>query len=155
MGNFLTHTPSGQKCRERENRKETNCYLLTQQKHQWMRHCIKCVGNINYSLAGTKRSTEGYALEAASIREAISATVAANLPQAGRVGNKLPKAAQTAGRKTVEDWAAAFNYNRGTSELSDAAGRGETSKFAPDQILEMTFLDLFCGRRAGRGDRYS
>ena len=37
-------------------------------------------------------------------------------------------------------WAAAFNYKRGTSELKDAAGRGETLKFTPDQILEMTFL---------------
>jgi 2-keto-4-pentenoate hydratase/2-oxohepta-3-ene-1,7-dioic acid hydratase in catechol pathway len=37
-------------------------------------------------------------------------------------------------------WAAAFNYKRGTSDLKDAAGRGETLKFTPDQILEMTFL---------------
>ena len=37
-------------------------------------------------------------------------------------------------------WAAAFNYKRGTSDLKAAAGRGETLKFTPDQILEMTFL---------------
>jgi 2-keto-4-pentenoate hydratase/2-oxohepta-3-ene-1,7-dioic acid hydratase in catechol pathway len=37
-------------------------------------------------------------------------------------------------------WAAAFNYKRGTSDLKDAAGRGETLKFTPEQILEMTFL---------------
>ena len=37
-------------------------------------------------------------------------------------------------------WAVAFNYKRGTSDLKDAAGRGETLKFTPDQILEMTFL---------------
>jgi 2-keto-4-pentenoate hydratase/2-oxohepta-3-ene-1,7-dioic acid hydratase in catechol pathway len=37
-------------------------------------------------------------------------------------------------------WAAAFNYKRGSSDLKDAAGRGETLKFTSDQILEMTFL---------------
>jgi 2-keto-4-pentenoate hydratase/2-oxohepta-3-ene-1,7-dioic acid hydratase in catechol pathway len=37
-------------------------------------------------------------------------------------------------------WAAAFNYKRGTSDLNDAAGRGEASRFTPEQILEMTFL---------------
>lgn len=37
-------------------------------------------------------------------------------------------------------WAAAFNYKRGTSDLDVAAGRGETSKFTSEQILEMTFL---------------
>ena len=37
-------------------------------------------------------------------------------------------------------WAAAFNYKRGTAELKDGAGRGETLKFTPEQILEMTFL---------------
>lgn len=37
-------------------------------------------------------------------------------------------------------WAAAFNYKRGTSEIKDAAGRGETLKFTPEQALEMTFL---------------
>ena len=37
-------------------------------------------------------------------------------------------------------WAAAFNYKRGTSDLKDAVGRGETLNFTPDQILEMTFL---------------
>lgn len=37
-------------------------------------------------------------------------------------------------------WAAAFNYKRGTSDLKDATGRGETLKFTRDQILEMTFL---------------
>jgi 2-keto-4-pentenoate hydratase/2-oxohepta-3-ene-1,7-dioic acid hydratase in catechol pathway len=37
-------------------------------------------------------------------------------------------------------WAAAFNYKRGTSDLKDAAGRGETLKFTAEQILEMTFL---------------
>ena len=37
-------------------------------------------------------------------------------------------------------WAAAFNYKRGTSDIKDAAGRGETLKFTPEQALEMTFL---------------
>jgi 2-keto-4-pentenoate hydratase/2-oxohepta-3-ene-1,7-dioic acid hydratase in catechol pathway len=37
-------------------------------------------------------------------------------------------------------WAAAFNYRRGTSDIKDAAGRGETLKFTPEQALEMTFL---------------
>lgn len=37
-------------------------------------------------------------------------------------------------------WAAAFNYKRGTSDLKDAAGRGEKLKFTPEQALEMTFL---------------
>jgi 2-keto-4-pentenoate hydratase/2-oxohepta-3-ene-1,7-dioic acid hydratase in catechol pathway len=37
-------------------------------------------------------------------------------------------------------WAAAFNYKRGTSDLRDAAGRGESSRFTPEEILEMTFL---------------
>lgn len=37
-------------------------------------------------------------------------------------------------------WAAAFNYKRGTSEIKDAAGRGETLKFTSEQALEMTFL---------------
>ena len=37
-------------------------------------------------------------------------------------------------------WAAAFNYKRGTSDLKDGAGRGETLKFTPEQALEMTFL---------------
>lgn len=37
-------------------------------------------------------------------------------------------------------WAAAFNYKRGTSEIKDGAGRGETLKFTPEQALEMTFL---------------
>jgi len=37
-------------------------------------------------------------------------------------------------------WAVAFNYKRGTSEIKDAAGRGETLKFTPEQALEMTFL---------------
>jgi 2-keto-4-pentenoate hydratase/2-oxohepta-3-ene-1,7-dioic acid hydratase in catechol pathway len=37
-------------------------------------------------------------------------------------------------------WAAAFNYKRGTSDINDAAGRGETLKFTPEQALEMTFL---------------
>jgi hypothetical protein len=36
-------------------------------------------------------------------------------------------------------WAAAFNYKRGTSDIKDAAGRGETLKFTPEQALEMTF----------------
>jgi 2-keto-4-pentenoate hydratase/2-oxohepta-3-ene-1,7-dioic acid hydratase in catechol pathway len=37
-------------------------------------------------------------------------------------------------------WAAAFNYKRGTSDIKDGAGRGETLKFTPEQALEMTFL---------------
>jgi 2-keto-4-pentenoate hydratase/2-oxohepta-3-ene-1,7-dioic acid hydratase in catechol pathway len=37
-------------------------------------------------------------------------------------------------------WAAAFNYKRGTSDIKEAAGRGETLKFTPEQALEMTFL---------------
>src|SRR4029434_24185 len=37
-------------------------------------------------------------------------------------------------------WAAAFNYKRGTSEIKDGAGRGETLKFTAEQALEMTFL---------------
>jgi 2-keto-4-pentenoate hydratase/2-oxohepta-3-ene-1,7-dioic acid hydratase in catechol pathway len=37
-------------------------------------------------------------------------------------------------------WAAAFNYKRGTADLKDGAGRGETLKFTAEQILEMTFL---------------
>jgi 2-keto-4-pentenoate hydratase/2-oxohepta-3-ene-1,7-dioic acid hydratase in catechol pathway len=37
-------------------------------------------------------------------------------------------------------WAAAFNYKRGTSDMQDRAGRGETLKFTPEQALEMTFL---------------
>ncbi|HEV8721838.1 MAG TPA: fumarylacetoacetate hydrolase family protein [Candidatus Binatia bacterium] len=37
-------------------------------------------------------------------------------------------------------WAAAFNYKRGTSDIKDAAGRGETLKFTLEQALEMTFL---------------
>jgi 2-keto-4-pentenoate hydratase/2-oxohepta-3-ene-1,7-dioic acid hydratase in catechol pathway len=37
-------------------------------------------------------------------------------------------------------WAAAFNYKRGTGDIKDAAGRGETLKFTPEQALEMTFL---------------
>ena len=37
-------------------------------------------------------------------------------------------------------YAAAFNYKRGTSDLKDGAGRGETLKFTPAEALEMTFL---------------
>ena len=37
-------------------------------------------------------------------------------------------------------WAAAFNYKRGTDEIRDGAGRGETLKFTAEQALEMTFL---------------
>src|SRR4029434_3790577 len=37
-------------------------------------------------------------------------------------------------------WAAAFNYKRGTSDIKNAAGRGETLRFTPDEALEMTFL---------------
>ena len=37
-------------------------------------------------------------------------------------------------------YAAAFNYKRGTSDLKDGAGRGETLKFTPEEALEMTFL---------------
>jgi 2-keto-4-pentenoate hydratase/2-oxohepta-3-ene-1,7-dioic acid hydratase in catechol pathway len=37
-------------------------------------------------------------------------------------------------------WAAAFNYKRGTSDIKDGAGRGETLKFTAEQALEMTFL---------------
>ena len=37
-------------------------------------------------------------------------------------------------------WAAAFNYKRGSSDIKDAAGRGETLRFTPEQALEMTFL---------------
>lgn len=37
-------------------------------------------------------------------------------------------------------YAAAFNYKRGTSDIKDAAGRGETLKFTPEEALEMTFL---------------
>jgi len=37
-------------------------------------------------------------------------------------------------------WAAAFNYRRGTSDMTAAAGRGETLRFTPEQALEMTFL---------------
>ena len=37
-------------------------------------------------------------------------------------------------------WAAAFNYKRGTSDIKEAAGRGETLKFTPEQALEMIFL---------------
>jgi 2-keto-4-pentenoate hydratase/2-oxohepta-3-ene-1,7-dioic acid hydratase in catechol pathway len=37
-------------------------------------------------------------------------------------------------------WAAAFNYKRGTSNLQDAAGRGQMSKYSKEEILEMTFL---------------
>src|ERR1051325_11106656 len=37
-------------------------------------------------------------------------------------------------------WAAAFNYKRGTNDIKDGSGRGETLKFTPEQALEMTFL---------------
>jgi 2-keto-4-pentenoate hydratase/2-oxohepta-3-ene-1,7-dioic acid hydratase in catechol pathway len=37
-------------------------------------------------------------------------------------------------------WAAAFNYKRGSGDIKDAAGRGETLRFTPEQALEMTFL---------------
>lgn len=37
-------------------------------------------------------------------------------------------------------YAAAFNYKRGTSDIKDGAGRGETLKFTPEEALEMTFL---------------
>ncbi len=37
-------------------------------------------------------------------------------------------------------WAAAFNYKRGTSDIKNAAGRGETLRFTPEEALEMTFL---------------
>ena len=48
-------------------------------------------------------------------------------------------------------WAAAFNYKRGTSEIKDAAGRGETLKFTPEQALEMTFLKPSESRIPGVG----
>ena len=34
-------------------------------------------------------------------------------------------------------WAAAFNYKRGTSDIKDGAGRGETLKFTPEQGLPL------------------
>jgi len=37
-------------------------------------------------------------------------------------------------------WAAAANFERGTTGLGDTGGRGESSKLTPEQILEMTFL---------------
>jgi 2-keto-4-pentenoate hydratase/2-oxohepta-3-ene-1,7-dioic acid hydratase in catechol pathway len=37
-------------------------------------------------------------------------------------------------------WAAASNYKRGSEGLEEARGRGEARNFAPDEILEMTFL---------------
>src|SRR5581483_3197624 len=37
-------------------------------------------------------------------------------------------------------WAAAFNYKRGTNDIKDGSGRGETLKFTAEQALEMTFL---------------
>jgi 2-keto-4-pentenoate hydratase/2-oxohepta-3-ene-1,7-dioic acid hydratase in catechol pathway len=37
-------------------------------------------------------------------------------------------------------WAAAFNYRRGSSDIANAAGRGETLRFTPEEALEMSFL---------------
>ena len=70
----------------------------------------------------------------------------------GSIKNVLGSAVSTAKRVKLDPallqppvrpskiWAAAFNYKRGTSDIKDGAGRGETLKFTAEQALEMTFL---------------
>jgi hypothetical protein len=43
-------------------------------------------------------------------------------------------------------WAAAFNYKRGTSDLKDAAGCGETLKFTSDQNSGNDIFETGCHR---------
>lgn len=74
------------------------------------------------------------------------------IAQYDSVKNILPGAVATAKRVKLDAallkppvrpskiWAAAFNYKRGTSDIKEGAGRGETLKFTPEQALEMTFL---------------
>jgi 2-keto-4-pentenoate hydratase/2-oxohepta-3-ene-1,7-dioic acid hydratase in catechol pathway len=54
--------------------------------------------------------------------------------------NLDPKLLRAPVERPSKIWAAAFNYKRGTDALSDAAGRGTSSKYSKEEILEMTFL---------------
>src|SRR5690349_11169190 len=70
-----------------------------------------------------------------SIKESVKTLISRG--RRVRLDNQLLKAPV---ERPSKIWAAAFNYKRGTSDLKEGAGRGETLRFTPEQALEMAFL---------------
>jgi 2-keto-4-pentenoate hydratase/2-oxohepta-3-ene-1,7-dioic acid hydratase in catechol pathway len=106
---------------------------------------IAVVENDNFILVGDVLADQGLLPQPASMIDFITRYdwLKSSLADAVAKAKKVKLAADLLNppvQRPSKIWAAAFNYKRGTSELSDAGGRGETSRFSAEEILEMTFL---------------